>query len=190
VIADLKIKDSGLNGLLVNIAASLLSIPLIFVFYSFIIDKVSSKLNRTLSDQISYQINSIILGIFENLKVLLGVKQNLTWEIINEMIGYDKNTIKKRLVLDKKLIDPMIKEKDKLTDLMYKSANIAILSDNQIQYIATIGKMLSNISYELKLNEKSPYLVQNIQTLLTSIENWFATCEKEALLNHQHIRLL
>ena len=55
-----KVKDPNVSGLIDNIAASLLSIPLVFLLYDYTNYRISKQVNRTLATNITDKVNSLI----------------------------------------------------------------------------------------------------------------------------------
>lgn len=79
------IKNEDLAGLVTNIAASLLAIPLVFILYDYSNYLVSRRLNKTMADHMTDKLNVILLNLIMIMRQILGIRKNLTFVSLNKM---------------------------------------------------------------------------------------------------------
>ncbi|HNY25476.1 MAG TPA: hypothetical protein PKJ33_02940 [Alphaproteobacteria bacterium] len=152
-----QIHDDNLTGLISNVAASLIAIPLMFLLYDYSNYKLSRKLSKTLFEGFSFEINSCVLKLLRTLRQVMGVKKELSWAIIENMLDKKAKDIKNNLKITAQDIELFKLYKKSLDEMVYKAAHTSVLGDNQIKYIADIGKNLSHIinEHEFRGGQKS-----------------------------------
>ena len=92
-----QIHDDNLTGLISNVAASLIAIPLMFLLYDYSNYKLNRKLNKTLFEGFSFEINSCVLKLLRTLRQVMGVKKELSWAVIENMLDKKAKDIKNSL---------------------------------------------------------------------------------------------
>ena len=78
--------DKELADLVTNIAASLLSIPLVFLLYDYSNSRISSRLSTTLAANMTDKINVLVLNIIMQLRKSVGLRGRATLESLNRII--------------------------------------------------------------------------------------------------------
>lgn len=177
-------------AMLVNgISASLLAIPVIFLVYNYSDYKMSARVNRALANGQTFEINSFMLKLIIVLRKILGIKDKLSWKSIERMVNMESAQIKKTIKITKSDLDLLKLYKTDLNDLVYKATNPVVLDGGQIQILASMVGELSHIINERKFRGDTSALAKYIEKLLTSMDDWFDSCERSALQEHQHFQL-
>ncbi len=184
------IHNDSVNDLVSNVAANLIAIPIMFLLYDYSNYKLSTKLNNTLFEGFSFEINSSILKLLRNLHKIMGIKKAISWIVIENMLDKKAKDIKNSIKISVQDIENFKLYKKNLDDLIYKSARSSVMGDNQIKFITEICKNLSHIINETEFRGDKKSNAEYIQNILVSIDNWFETCEEEALKSHKHFQLM
>ena len=72
------VHDPAVEGLISNISASLLAIPLVFLLYDYTTTRVSRRLHETLVAGMNDKINTIMLHLVLTLRKMLKMRGRLT----------------------------------------------------------------------------------------------------------------
>lgn len=183
------IHDVNLNGLISNIAASLLAIPLIFVLYEYVNYKLSSNLNEQLAESMVFDVNSLVLKMIKQLRKMMGAKDVLNWVTLEKMLHRKAKDIKITKKVTTAEIDALRQHKRSMNELAYKLVRADVLSERQIQLVILMTKECAHVVNEWEYNGNTQQLSKYIETMLNVIEDWFDSCEREALRSHQQFQL-
>lgn len=187
----IELKDDNLNNLLINVAAGLVSVPLVFMCYEVINEICSRNIKKTLLEHLSFEVNYIIIDIIKNLKDILGISGRLDEKNLNDFLDTDEKTIKEKLKIDISLADSLKNYKQQLLNLIYKDSNMEVLPNDQIQNLLVIAKELGIISRELdhynKTRNKEP-IESATYNLMQSTGDWVNYCEQNSILQHSHFK--
>jgi len=183
------ISDQNLNGLISNIAASLLAIPLIFILYDYVNWKMSNTLNEKMAESLIFDVNSIVLKALKILRHVLMPKQALSWQMIEKMARMRAREIRKSAKITDADIAAFKSCKKELNELSYKLVRSGILSDQQIQMVISITKELAHIVNEWEYKGNTVEVSKYIENLLDAIDDWFDSVERQAVKSHQQFQL-
>ncbi|MCL2338715.1 MAG: hypothetical protein FWC51_02040 [Proteobacteria bacterium] len=181
--------DENFNGLVSNIAASLLAIPLIFLLYEYVNYKLSRSVNEKLAESMTFDVNAIVLRMLKILRKMMNIKNAMSWEMIQRMLRMRAKEIKAAAKITKEDIDQLRAEKKEMNELAYKLARAGILSENQIQIIVQITKEAAHTVNEYEYKGDTAMLAKYIESLLDAIDDWFDAIERESLQLHQQFQL-
>ena len=183
------IRDQNLNGLISNVAASLLAIPLIFVLYEYVNYKLSSNINDKMAESLIFDVNSVVLKVLKELRQVLTPRSPLGWNVISKMLHMHASEIRAAAKIADKDIALLKAYKKDLNELSYKLVRTCILSDRQIQMVISMTKQLAHVVNEWEYKGNTPQMSKYIESLLVAIDDWFDSCERESLQSHQQFRL-
>ena len=99
--------NENLRGLIINVSASLLSIPLVFLLYDYTNSRVARQMKKNLTNSMSDRLNILMLNIIIMLREMMNVRSKISTENINRMLMWRAPEISKRLK-----ITPKIKNKN------------------------------------------------------------------------------
>ncbi|MCL2331092.1 MAG: hypothetical protein FWC61_00930 [Proteobacteria bacterium] len=181
--------DTNLLGLMSNVAASLLAIPLIFLLYEYVNYKISSNVNEKLAESMTFDVNSIVLKLLKDLRIMLNIRQPLNWKTIQKMLRMKAPEIKRAAKITDKDIEFLKAHKKLLNEITYKVARANVLSDRQIQLIIQITKSAAYTVNEWEYKGDTAQIPKYLEALLDAIDNWFDSCERESVRSHQQFQL-
>ena len=158
--------DPGWIDLMNNVAASLLAIPLVYLFYDYSNFLITRRMHK-------HQ-NTYLTGIIDGylFKILAEMKNIICLPRI-EVPMQDLNLNYKKLNLDKKYIRGIRKYLNLLEDLLYKSDKIEILDPQHTQILSFIAQELNQILNECKFHNSPREIARYIETTLSMIDDWF-----------------
>jgi hypothetical protein len=184
------IENDDWSSLVSGISASLLAIPIIFLVYNYADYKMSGKVNRALADNLTFEINAFMLKLIILLRKIMGIKEKLSWKSIEEMVDLEEVQIKKHIKITQEDLEELKSYKMDLDDLVYKAAKTAVLEGDQIQTISAMVNEMSRLIHERKFRGNDKSLANYLEKILTLMDDWFDSCEREALQSHHHFQLL
>ncbi len=181
--------DANLTGLMSNIAASLLAIPLIFILYDYVNWKMSSRLNEQMAESLGFDVNSIVLKAIKELRSMLMPGARISWSMIEQMLHMRTEEIRKNWKPNDADIATLHTHKKSLNELSYKLVRAGILPERQIQLVISMTKHMAQVVNEYEYRGKSARLIKHFEELLDSIDDWFDSVEREQLASHQQFKL-
>lgn len=191
VVTVIHIKDANLNGLMMNIAAGLLSVPLVFICYEIVKEYCDKTVNESISEHLYFELNHSIISILTCTAQLLGVKK-ISSEELTQYNQMNKSALKKMLQNFPTLADDFNAAKSLIDNIIHGSKHIDILPNNDIYTILNISKQTGIIARELKFNtsqETKTQLTNSVSALLTYITQW-AESQEENFSQHHSFTLL
>ena len=157
---------AGWADLMDNVAASLLAIPLVFLFYDYSNFLVTKRVHKHQHTKI---INIIDTHLFKILAVLKNIIDLSTIEIPMQ----DLNINYKKIKYDLKYVKTLQNHLTELEDLLYKSDKIEILDSQHTQILSFIAQELNQIINEFKYHNSQKEIARYIETTLAIIDDWF-----------------
>ncbi len=149
-----------------NISASLLAIPLVFLFYDYSNFLITRRMKRN-------QHASVVSTIDGFLFKILGQMKNIIQLPRIEVPMQDLNLNYKKLDLDVKYIRALKRELESMENLLYKSDKIEILDPQHTQILSFIVQELNQILNEYKFHNSPREIARYIETTLSMIDDWF-----------------
>ena len=158
--------DAGWIDLMDNVAASLLAIPLVFLFYDYSNYLITRRVHKHLHNSLINTLDGYLFKILTQMKNIIGLTRI-------EVPMQDINLNYKKLNLDDKYIRAMRKQLNLLEDLLYKSDKIEILDPQHTQILSFIAQELNQILNECKYHNSPKEIARYIETTLSMIDDWF-----------------
>ncbi|MGB2579582.1 hypothetical protein AAIR98_001501 [Elusimicrobium simillimum] len=189
-LSGIYLKDSALNDLNVNIAAGLMSIPLVFISYEVFNNLSNKKLKDSLQRHLLNDINDTILNIIANLRTLLSQTNEFSPEELDIFLNMDAANIKKNIKMDDTTGKNLQADKEKLTRLASGGTNV--LANTEIEHIFNIssrlGVLAKEIIYRDKIKDKKT-LTDTTAALLKELDDWVDIYQDE-IVNHHSFKLV
>ncbi len=158
--------DPGWIDLMNNVAASLLAIPLVFLFYDYSNYLVTRRVHRHLHNSLITTLDSHLFKILSQMKNIIGLNRI-------EVPMQDINLNYKKMNLDVKYLRSIRKQLKQLEDLLYKSDKIEVLDPQHTQILSFIAQELNQILNEFKYHNSPREIARYIETTLSMIDDWF-----------------
>ncbi len=157
---------AGLKDLLDNISASLLAIPLVFLFYDYSNFLITRRMHKHQHTNIINAVDNHLMKILNILKVITG-QPHITIPMQDLNLNY------KKIKCDAKHCRTLRKYLNELEDLLYKSDKIEVLDSQHTQILAFIVQELNQILNEFKYHNPPKEIARYLETTLSMIEDWF-----------------
>ena len=160
------LKDPNWIDLMNNVAASLLAIPLVFLFYDYSNFLVTRRVHRHQHTSVINVLDGYLFKVLADMKNIIGLPRI-------EVPMQDINLDWKKLNLDKKYLHNIRKQLKNLEDLLYKSDKIEVLDPQHTQILSFITQELNQILNECKYHNSPKEIARYIETTLSMIDDWF-----------------
>ena len=157
----------GWIDLMDNVAASLLAIPLVFLFYDYSNYLVMKKMKKSQRANIITNIDGILFKILDQLKRIIKMKHI-------EVPMQDLNLNYRKMDFDSKYIKSIHYQLKIMEELLYKSDKIEILEPQHTQILSFIAQELNQIINECKYHNSPKEIARYVETTLSIIDDWFA----------------
>ena len=160
------LRDPNWIDLSNNVAASLLSIPLVFLFYEYSNYLVTRRMNKRQHLKLINEVDNCLLKILSQMKNIVGLARI-------EVPMRDINLNYKTLNVDKKYLRTIRNQLNNLEDILYKYDKISVLDPQHTQILSFIVQELNQILNECKYNNSLREIARYIETTLSIIDDWF-----------------
>lgn len=164
--------DKELADLVTNIAASLLSIPLVFLLYDYSNSRISSRLSTTLTANMTDKINVLVLNIIMQLRKSVGLRGRATLESLNRMDGLSATAIARKIDLTPSTIEVLRSYHIELEGVVYAAAQSNLLSAPQIQTLAGLGRELLHMVNETRYRNNKMVIAHHVENIVTHVTDW------------------
>lgn len=201
IVHKIEYRDADVSNLLINISSDLLSIPFVFICYEVINNFINRDLNNILFKSTTFDINSIIINIINDIRSNLGFKDTINKDNLEDFLLLNKENIQDYLNnennLNKDILDKMLKNSDNLKEIIRKTSIIQVLTPDQIKNLLYLSKEIEISHTKLvKLADTAisdtdkKFLSLIFANIIESIRNWLENFEVDAIINHQNMNLL
>lgn len=166
------VHDPNMTDLINNIAASLLSIPLVFLLYDYSNYRVSKQLQKTMADSVGDKINVILLRVAIVIRGIIGMRKKLTFMTLNNMSDISVSRISTRLKITPSALSELHSLHDQLYDFIYHGANTNVLSVDQIQSLSGLLREISQLINEHEFRRNRRIAARYIKNIMGHIADW------------------
>lgn len=180
------IKNPSVADLMNNIAASLLSIPIVFLLYDYSNYRISKKLNQTLASNMSSRVMSLMLGIILLLRKSMSIRGQLTLGAINKMREMRPSAVAARLKITKAQRDQMRNYHTTLDDIIYKYGKNSILDNGSMQMLSAMALEMLHLINESEFRGNKRQMSKNVVNIIGHIADWMDS-DASAALNFQKL---
>ncbi|MDE5615770.1 MAG: hypothetical protein K2I81_02985 [Alphaproteobacteria bacterium] len=166
------IKNPNVSDLMNNIAASLLSIPIVFLLYDYSNYRISKKLNQTLATSMSSRLSSVMLGITILLRQAAGIQGKLTLATLNKMRDLSPHQIAMKMKIKPAQIQQLGAYHTALDDMIYKYGKNNILDTASLQNLGALGLDLLHLMNELEFRKNKKAAAKYTVDIFGRIADW------------------
>ena len=167
-----KVRDPNVSGLIDNIAASLLSIPLVFLLYDYTNYRISRQVNRSLASNISDKLNSVILNMVFFLRHSLGLKVNVHLEAFNKLQDWSLKKISSRLKITRSEINNLRAYRYEIDEIIYHASKGNVLTDEQEQILSSLSREISHLMTEHNFRRDKTIVAKHVKNIISKIVEW------------------
>ena len=179
--------NANIRDLVINVSASLLSIPLVFLLYDYMNYRVSTQMKRTLINTMSDKLNTLLLNLIVALRESMGVRTKLNLDSLNKMLTWRAGEISHRLKLTTRIIDNLHTYHNDLDTLLYRNGQTNVLDSDQTQILSALARDISRLINENKFHKRRRISAKYIENIMSHILDWLDVDSVSALNLAHHI---
>lgn len=187
----LYVEDAGLNGLMVNVASGLLSVPIVFIGYELVKAVCDRRLNRELSEHLYFELNEAVVGLLAALRRLVDAG-DITAENLETLAEMPRSVLRKRVRPDAELAPRFARAKAAIVDVAHGGRGRDVLPNDDIRLVMDIARQAGIVGVELAHPGEegtTAGLLSALETLLDRVDQW-ADNQGDALFAHHGFRFV
>lgn len=166
------VRNPNVSGLIDNIAASLLSIPLVFLLYDYTNYRISRQVNRSLASNISDKVNSVILNIVVFLRHSLGLKVNVHLETFNKLQDWSVKKIAERLKITRSEMNNLRAYRYEIDEIIYRASKGNVLTSDQEQILSSLSREILHLMTEHNFHRDKTIVAKHVKNIILRIIEW------------------
>ena len=167
-----KVTDPAVEGLISNISASLLAIPLVFLLYDYTTTRVSRRLHETLVAGMNDKINTIMLHLILVLRKMLKMRGRLTHIGILSMRNWTEARIARQMQIRSEYIDLFRQYYEELENLIIGFGKENAMSPEQLNLMAALARDMSRMVAMHHLGGNRRIIARHIKHIIAEINDW------------------
>ena len=179
--------NDNIRDLVINVSASLLSIPLVFLLYDYTNSRVNSQMKKHMVNSVGDKLNDLMINLILLLREILSVHSRPTTENINRMLSWRASDISKRLNITANRIDKMHACHNDLDTLLYRNSQTDVLSSEQVQILSSLARAMTHFINENKFHKNRHISAKYMEMITTKILDWLDLDSIAALNISKHL---
>ena len=179
--------NDNIRDLIINVSASLLSIPLVFLLYDYTNSRISSQMKKHMVNSLGDRLNDLMINLILLLREMLSVRSKISTENINRMLSWGTPEISRRLKISGTIINRMHQYHDELDTLLYRNSQTDILSGEKIQILSSLARAMTHFINENKYHKNRHMSAKYMEIIMTKILDWLDIDTVAALSINRHL---
>lgn len=179
--------NENLRDLIINVSASLLSIPLVFLLYDYTNSRVAHQMQRSVANNMADRLNSVLVDTILMLRGALGVRSKLSLENLNRMLVWRAPEIARRLKITPHVWDVLQSCHNDLDTLLFRNSQTNVLTAEQSQILSAITRAMAHLINESKFHKDRHMCAKYIENLMGYILDWLDADSVTALKLARHL---
>jgi hypothetical protein len=179
--------NENLRDLTINVSASLLSIPLVFLLYDYTNSRIANQMKRTMINSMTDKLNVLMLNIIGLLRESMGVRSKLTTENLNRMLIWRTPEISKRLKITPRILDKLHEYHNDLDTLLYRNSQNSVLNTEQVQILSGLVRDMTHLINENKFRRNRHLSAKYTESMMGRILDWMESDNVAAMNLARHL---
>lgn len=179
--------NDNIRDLVINVSASLLSIPLVFLLYDYTNSRVANQMKRNLANSMTDKLNVLMLNIIGLLRDSMGVRSKLNTENLNRMLIWRAPEISRRLKLTPRTLERLHEYHNELDTLLYRDSQNSVLTSDQSQILSLLARDMTRLINENKFRHNRHLSAKYMESMMGRILDWLDSDSIAAMNLARHI---
>lgn len=179
--------NDNIRDLVINVSASLLSIPLVFLLYDYTNSRINRQMKQHMANSVSDKINDLMINLILLLREMLAVRGRPSTENINRMLSWRASDISKRLTIRPGAVGKMHMYHNDLDTLLYRNSQTDVLTPEQVQILSSLARAMTHFINENKFHKNRHISAKYMETITTKILDWLDLDSVAALNISKHL---
>ena len=179
--------NANIRDLVINVSASLLSIPLVFLLYDYTNSRVANQMKKSVANSMNDKLNSVLVNTILTLWDALGQRSKLTVENINRMLVLHPADILHRLNITPRILDSLHTCHSDLDTLLFRNSQTNVLTAEQVQILSSMARNMAHLINESKFHKNKRISAKYIEHIMGQILDWLDADSVAALNLSRHL---
>ena len=179
--------NDNVRDLVINVSASLLSIPLVFLLYDYTNSRIANTMKRNLINSMDDKLNVLMLNIIGLLRESMGVRSKLTTENLNRMLIWRSPEISRRLKLTPRILVSLHEYHNELDSLLYRDSQNSVLTTEQNRILSSMARDMTHLINENKFRRNQHLSAKHVESIMGRILDWLDSSTVAAMNLAQHL---
>lgn len=179
--------NDNIRDLVINVSASLLSIPLVFLLYDYTNSRVANQMKRTMINSMTDKLNVLMMNIIGLLRDSMGMRSKLTTENLNRMLILHTTEISKRLKITPRILEKLHEYHNDLDTLLFRNSQNSVLNAEQLQILSGLVRDMTHLINENKFRRNRHLSAKYTESMMGRILDWMESDNVAAMNLAQHI---
>lgn len=179
--------NANIRDLVINVSASLLSIPLVFLLYDYTNSRVARQMKKSVTHSMTDKLNSVLVNTIMMLRDAMGVRNKLNLDNLNRMLVWRAPEIARRLTITPRVLGALHLCHNDLDTLLFRNSQTNILPASQIQILSSIARDMAHLINENKFHKNRHVSAKYIEHMMGQILDWLDADSVAALNLAQHL---
>ncbi len=179
--------NDNIRDLVINVSASLLSIPLVFLLYDYTNSRIANTMKRNLINSMDDKLNVLMLNIIGLLRESMGVRSKLSTENLNRMLIWRTPEISRRLKITPRILVNLHECHNELDSLLYRDSQNSILTTEQNRILSALARDMAHLINENKFRHNRHLSAKYIESIMGRILDWLDSSTVAAMNLAQHL---
>ena len=179
--------NANIRDLVINVSASLLSIPLVFLLYDYTNSRIARQMKKNLANSMSDRLNILMLNIILMLREMMGVRTKLNTENLNRMLMWRAPEISRRLKITTKTNQELREYHSELDTLLYRNGQNEVINPDVFQTLSALSREMTRLINESKFRRNKRLSAKYVEGIMARILDWLDSDSVAALNLQKHI---
>lgn len=179
--------NDNVRDLVINVSASLLSIPLVFLLYDYTNSRIANTMKRNLINSMDDKLNVLMLNVIVLLREAMGVRSKLTTENLNRMLIWRAPDISRRLKLTPRILEHLHEYHNDLDALLYRDSQNSVLPTEQSRILSSLARDMTHLISENKFRHNRHLSAKHVESIMGRILDWLDSDSIAAMNLAQHL---
>lgn len=179
--------NENLRDLVINVSASLLAIPLVFLLYDYTNSRVANQMKKSVANNMADKLNVVLVNTILMLRDAMGVRNKLNLENLNRMLMWRTPEISRRLKMTPRVLDALHTCHNDLDTLLFRNSQTNILNSDQAQILSAIARSMAHLINESKFHKNRRISAKYIENIMGHILDWLDMDSVTALNLAHHL---
>lgn len=179
--------NENIRDLVINVSASLLSIPLVFLLYDYTNSRVNSQMRRHMADSIGDKLNSLMLNLITVLRESMSVRSKLTVENLNRMLMWRASEISRRLKITPSVLEKLHACHNELDGLLFHNSQSDVIGAQQVQILSSLAREITHLINENKFHKNRHLSAKYTENIMSRILDWLDSDTVAAVMLGNHL---
>ena len=179
--------NENLRDLVINVSASLLAIPLVFLLYDYTNSRVANQMKKSVANNMADKLNVVLVNTILMLRDAMGVRNKLNLENLNRMLMWRTPEISRRLKMTPRVLDALHTCHNDLDTLLFRNSQTNILNSDQAQILSATARSMAHLINESKFHKNRRISAKYIENIMGHILDWLDMDSVTALNLAHHL---